>query len=298
MSRVLSFILLGALLFLAVSASEDETETELVESLEVDPLAEADPTADADAKKKKKRKSRRKGKKKGKKGKKKSKKGKKKTRKGGKAKARQAACRQDDACVANIVKVLNHVGTIVTNFLAQNARQERFRTLVTNKKGKATGFDESSGLLETAKTGSSTCGSDASTLSTTLKNCSANVQAKCDVPANTVNTTQLTECKTMFKAFKDAAEACCDKTAAADKCSCMSGIVSQVTDTKVATCRAAGIAANTATKNLRTTCLGAFQTCKKAEDSSISEINLCKGGTEPAANTGGRRARMSLRIRS
>merc|ERR1711974_129419 len=173
----------------AVSASEDETETELVESLEVDPLAEADPTATAEARRR--RKKGKKGKKKGKKGRKG--KGKKKTR--SKAKARQAGCpRQDDACIANIVKVLNHVGTIVTNYLAQNARQDRFRTLAGNKKGKATDFDESSTLLETAKNGSSTCGSDASSLSTTLKNCSANVKAKCEAASDIVNTTLLDTC--------------------------------------------------------------------------------------------------------
>merc|ERR1719290_292766 len=261
-------------------------------------MAEADPagTADADAKR---RKNKPKNKRKGKKGKKKRKgRGEKKTH--GKAKSRSGpGCqRQDDACIANIVKVLNHVGTIVTNYLAQDARQERFRTLATNKKGKATDFDESSGLLETAKTGSTTCGSDASTLSTTLKNCSANVAAKCEAASDIVNTTLLAECKTMFKAFKDSASACCSKSTGAEKCTCMAGIVGQVTDAKASTCRAAGIAANKATKDLRTACLGAFQDCKKAEDSSISEINLCKGGSEPAANTGGRRLLRNLRIRS
>jgi len=301
MARVLSFVLLGALLFLAVSASEDETETDLVESLEVDPMAEADPTgtADADAKRRKRRKNKPKNKRKGKKGKKKRKgRGKKKTH--GKAKSRSGpGCqRQDDACIANIVTVLNHVGTIVTNFLSQNARQERFRTLATNKKGKATDFDESSGLLETAKTGSNTCGSDATTLSATLKNCSANVAAKCEAASDIVDTTLLDECKTMFTATKTGAADCCSKSSAAEKCSCMAGMVSQVTDAKVDTCRKAGIAANKATKDLRTTCLSAFQDCKKAEDSSISEINLCKGGTEPSANTGGRRFRMNMRIQS
>ena len=124
----------------------------MVESLEVDPLADADPTAEAESKRKRERKGKKK-----KKGNKK-RKGNKKARN---VKARQSGCsRQDDTCLTNIVKVLNHVGTIVTNYLAQDARQERFRTLATNKKGKATDFDESSGLLETAKTGSSTCGSE------------------------------------------------------------------------------------------------------------------------------------------
>ena len=110
--------------------------------------------------------------------------------------------------------------------------------------------------------------------------------AKCEAASDIVNTTLLAECKTMFKAFKEAADACCSESSTAEKCSCMAGMVLQVKDAKVETCRDAGKAANNATKTLRSECLTAFQACKKAEDSSISEINLCKGGTEPAANTG------------
>ena len=153
----------------------------MVESLEVGPSVEADPTAAARRRKKrkgKKKKGRGKGKEKNEKGKKKEGKGEKKKgkriktkekekktgkkRDNGKTKAGDKAqgcgTRQENACIANIVEVMNHVGTKVTNYLAQEVRQKRFRDLARKKKGKANDFEATSILLEDSKNHSSTCG--------------------------------------------------------------------------------------------------------------------------------------------
>ena len=131
----------------------------MVESLEEEgPSAAAAPTAAARRKRKRKRtnmkgKGKAKKKKGNGKGKEKKKKDKGKTKEGG-----ICGAREDYTCIANIVKVLDHVGTVVTYFLSQEARQARFRTLVKNKKGKANNFEATSTLLEDSKIRSATCG--------------------------------------------------------------------------------------------------------------------------------------------
>ena len=141
----------------------------MVESLEVGPSVEADPTAAARRRKKSKGKknNRKEQKKKGRgkknKGKGNKKKGKRKEKnERGKTKAGHKAqvcsTRQENTCIANIVEVMNHVGTKVTNYLAQSVRQQRFRDLARKKKGKANDFEATSILLEDSKSHSSTCG--------------------------------------------------------------------------------------------------------------------------------------------
>jgi len=201
-------------------------------------------------------------------------------------------------CLSNIVLSSKYERDRITNFNNQKIRIAGFKRIADGKSGKNTNFENTTTYLLLALGGNVTnlnCSkkpsltAEASTTYKTLANCSTSVIAECTLPNNTVNQTELEECKASFNKIQKKTKSCVNMNSNGTAiCECWSEAVAMTAEAKIIdTKKCDAFTAQKKMKEVKTACIQTFRTCKQAEDASLGFIMKCstdtEAGTAPSA---------------